>query len=80
MDETETDKMLTCDLAFREFPGLMRGAFEVEKKLQVDGNGVKYRLGDFLVTFMKLSLGQLTAVKRLLIEVRREIAIACSSF
>ncbi|KAH9285479.1 Mediator of RNA polymerase II transcription subunit 20 [Echinococcus granulosus] len=68
VNDAEPDKMLTCDLAFREFPGLLKGVYEYEKKLQVDGNGVKYRLGDFYINFMTLSLGQSPTIKGLLLE------------
>ncbi|KAL5112276.1 hypothetical protein TcWFU_006198 [Taenia crassiceps] len=69
VNDAEPDKMLTCDLAFREFPGLLKGVYEYEKKLQVDGIGVKYRLGDFYINFMTLSLGQSPTIKGLLLEI-----------
>lgn len=69
VNDAEPDKMLTCDLAFREFPGLLKGVYEYEKKLQVEGIGVKYRLGDFYINFMTLSLGQSPTIKGLLLEV-----------
>uniref|UniRef100_A0A5K3FBC8 Mediator of RNA polymerase II transcription subunit 20 n=1 Tax=Mesocestoides corti TaxID=53468 RepID=A0A5K3FBC8_MESCO len=69
INDTEPEKILTCDLAFREFPGLFKGVYEFEKKLQVDGSGVKYRLGDFHVNFIALSLGQSPTIKGLLLEI-----------
>lgn len=61
--------MLTADLSFREFPALLKGVVEYEKKLQVEGNGVKYRIGDFHVAFVTISTGQSPAIKGLLLEV-----------
>ncbi|VDM16211.1 unnamed protein product [Hydatigera taeniaeformis] len=69
VNDAEPDKMLTCDLAFREVPGLLKGVYEYEKKLQVEGNGVKYRLGDFFINFMTISLGQSPTIKGLLLEI-----------
>ncbi|KAM7541322.1 hypothetical protein Aperf_G00000022043 [Anoplocephala perfoliata] len=69
INDAEPDKMLTADLSFREFPALLKGVVEYEKKLQVEGNGVKYRIGDFQVTFVTISTGQSPAIKGLLLEI-----------
>ncbi|VDL17165.1 unnamed protein product [Hymenolepis diminuta] len=69
MNDAEPDRMLTADLSFREFPTLMKGVVEYEKKLQVEGNGVKYRLGDFQINFLTISTGQSAAIKGLLLEI-----------
>uniref|UniRef100_A0A183T4U2 Mediator of RNA polymerase II transcription subunit 20 n=1 Tax=Schistocephalus solidus TaxID=70667 RepID=A0A183T4U2_SCHSO len=66
---SDKDQILTCDLAFREFPGLLRGVYEYEQKLQVRGIGKKYRLGDFTMNFVSLYLGQSPTVKGVLLEV-----------
>ncbi|KAM3180972.1 hypothetical protein ACTXT7_015264 [Hymenolepis weldensis] len=66
INDAEPDRMLTADLSFREFPTLMKGVVEYEKKLQVEGNGVKYRLGDFQINFLTISTGQSAAIKGLL--------------
>lgn len=69
INESEPDRMLTADLSFREFPGLMKGVVEYDKKSYVEGTGVKYRLGDFQVSFMTIYMGQSAVIKGLLIEV-----------
>ncbi|BHF59322.1 mediator complex subunit Med20 [Sparganum proliferum] len=66
---SDKDQILTCDLAFREFPGLLKGVYELEQKLQVRGIGKKYRLGDFTMNFVSLYLGQSPTVKGVLLEV-----------
>lgn len=71
--------MISCDLAFREFPGLLKGAYEFEKKLQVEGKGVKYRIGDFDINFLAISVGQSPAIKALLLEVSYNATIKFST-
>ncbi|VDO09664.1 unnamed protein product [Rodentolepis nana] len=69
INDAEPDRMLTADLSFREFPALMKGVVEYEKKLQVEGNGVKYRLGDFQINFFTISTGQSATIRGLLLEI-----------
>ncbi|VDN15270.1 unnamed protein product [Dibothriocephalus latus] len=73
---SDKDQILTCDLAFREFPGLLKGVYEHEQKLQVRGIGKKYRLGDFTTNFISLYLGQSPTVRGVLLEVAFLIAPA----
>ncbi|KAF8570931.1 hypothetical protein P879_00393 [Paragonimus westermani] len=66
---TDSNTMLVGDLAFREFAGYLKSAFQRKRKLQVEGKGIKYKLGDFGLNFVTLFMGQSANVKGYLIEV-----------
>ncbi|VDP92394.1 unnamed protein product [Echinostoma caproni] len=67
---TDNNTVLVADLAFREFAGYLKASYQRKKKLQVEGKGIKYKLGDFGLNFVTLFMGQSAAVKGYLIEVR----------
>ncbi|OON21905.1 hypothetical protein X801_02194, partial [Opisthorchis viverrini] len=69
---TDNNTLLVADLAFREFAGYLRASYQRKKKLQVEGKGMKYRLGDFGINFVTLFMGQSANVRGYLIEVTFE--------
>ncbi|CAH8536410.1 unnamed protein product [Dicrocoelium dendriticum] len=69
---TDNNTMLVTDLAFREFAGYLKSFYQRKKKLQVEGKGIKYKLGDFGVNFVTLFTGQSANVRGYLIEVSFE--------
>ncbi|TPP55994.1 Mediator of RNA polymerase II transcription subunit 20 [Fasciola gigantica] len=66
---TDNGTMLVADLAFREFAGYLKASYQRKKKLQVEGKGIKYKIGDFAINFVTLFMGQSAAVKGYLVEV-----------
>ncbi|CAL8080300.1 unnamed protein product [Calicophoron daubneyi] len=66
---TDNGTALVADLAFREFAGYLKASYQRKKKLQVEGKGIKYKLGDFGINFITLFMGQSATVKGYLIEV-----------
>lgn len=68
---TDNQTCLVTDLSFREFPGYLKAFYQRKKKLHVEAKGTKYSLGDFVISFITLFLGQSATVKGYLIEVIR---------
>lgn len=72
---SDNNTMLVADLAFREFAGYLKTSYQRKKKLQVEGKGIKYKLGDFAINFVTLFMGQSAAVKGYLVEVQLQLFI-----